>query len=135
MFFRWSDFKMRTKLLTLASIGIVGLAVIGVMSTLNLKHSNNDLRHLNSSIQDVTRLGEMKSKLLSARLDVVYMMALEDMTKLNEKRADFSKQIEAIRTLQNEVDKSGLDQERKGLLASFKEGSEAYATQGTKLAE
>jgi methyl-accepting chemotaxis protein len=135
MSFNWSDLKMRTKLLTLSSIGIVGLLVVGFMSTLDLKHANYDLRRLSSSIQEVARFGEMKSRLLTARLDVVYMMALEDEAKLNEKNDDYKKQIAAIRDLVKEVEQQEMDQEEKKLVTAFKEGGEAYAVQGIKLAD
>jgi methyl-accepting chemotaxis protein len=133
--FRWADFKMRTKLLTLASIGIFGLIVIGTMSSIDLKHANRDLQQLNDGIHQVTRFSDMKNKLLMARLDLVYMMALDDMTKINEKLDDYSKQMAAVRSLVKEAEQSGLDQEEKGLITTFKDGSEAYAVQGGKLGE
>ena len=86
MKFSLSDLKMRTKLLLLASIGILGLVVIGTLSTLDLKQANRDLAQINSSIQTVTNFGEMKSRLLMARLNLVYMMALTDMTRISDRR-------------------------------------------------
>jgi methyl-accepting chemotaxis protein len=135
MNFKWADLKMRTKLLTLASIGVVGLIVTGVMGTTDLRHANQNLRELNNNIQDVTRFGEMKSRLLTARLDLVYMMALEDATKINDKFDDYNKQIGAIRTLVKDFDQDRLDQEEKVLFTTFKDGAEAYATQAVKVGE
>jgi methyl-accepting chemotaxis protein len=136
MYMKWADLKMRTKLMTLASIGIVGLLVVGIMSTLDLKHANTELRDLNSSIQANSKFSEMKNRLLMARLDVVYMMVLEDMTKINEKNADFKAQFVAIGTLLKDIEQnSELDKEGKTHFTAFKEGSEAYAVQGTKLAD
>ncbi|HBA72129.1 MAG: chemotaxis protein [Geobacteraceae bacterium GWC2_55_20] len=135
MKFSLSDLKMRTKLLLLASIGILGLVVIGTLSTLDLKQANRDLAQINSSIQTVTNFGEMKSRLLMARLNLVYMMALTDMTRISEKFDDYNKQISEIRNLIKQVEQQELDQEEKDLLATFKAGVEAYAVQGSKLAE
>ena len=132
---KWSNFKMRTKLLTLASIGVAGLLMVGVMSVVDLTRANKDLQQLNSGIQEVTRFSEMKNRLLMARLDLVYMMALQDMVKINEKYDDYNKQFTVIRTLVQEVEHSDLDQDEKRLAATFKDGEEAYAVQGTKLAE
>lgn len=135
MKFRWQDFKMRTKLLTLASIGIVGLIIVGAMSTLDLKHANNGLRELNGQMYHVSHFGEIKSKLLTARLDLVYMMVLEDAAKLNEKFEDYHKQVASIRGLLKEIEQTDLDQEEKNKLAAVKDGFEAYVVQGTKLGE
>lgn len=122
--------------MTLASIGIVGLIVIGAVGTLNLKRANQDLREINGQIFHITHMGDIKSKLLTARLDLVYMMALEDVTKLHEKFDDYSKQVASIRKLLKEVEqKTDLDQEERALLTKVNEGVEAYVVQGTKLGE
>lgn len=133
--FRWADFKMRTKLLTLASIGVLGLIVVGAMSTLGLKHANSDLRDLNGQLFHVSHFGEINSKLLTARLDLVYMMALEDVAKVKEKFDDYHKQVAAIRSLLKEVEKVDLNQEEKLKVSSLNDGIEAYVVQGTKLGE
>jgi hypothetical protein len=77
----------------------------------------------------------MKNRLLMARLDLVYMMALEDMTKLNEKYEDYNKQFAAIRELTKEAGKKELTAEVNGYVGTFRDGLEAYALQGGKLAE
>jgi methyl-accepting chemotaxis protein len=133
--FRWADLKMKTKLLTLASIGILGIMAIGALSTFDLKRANHDLRELNGSLINVSQFGEINSKLLTARLDLVYMMALEDLSKVSNKYDDYIKQVAAIRGLINEVEKSDLDQEERTKLSSLKDGVEAYVVQGTKLGE
>lgn len=135
MKFKWADFKMRTKFLTLASIGVAGLIATGVMSTINLNHANQDLRQLNNGIHHVTRFSEMKNKLLTARLDLVYMMALSDMSKINEKLVDYNKQMSAIRSLLKDTGQDDLNSTEKEHITAFAEGSEAYAVQGAKLAE
>jgi methyl-accepting chemotaxis protein len=126
---------MRTKLLLLSAVGVIGLLAIGILSIYDLKHANQNLRDLNNNISEVTRFSEMKSRLLTARLDVVYMMALDDMSKINDKFDDYSKQFSAIRTLQKEVDKTNLTEDEQKYFTSFIEGSEAYAVQGLKLGE
>ncbi len=132
---KWADLKMRVKLLLLASIGIIGLIVIGLISTLDLKHANQNLNRVNSGIQVVTKVSKMKEHLLLARLDLVYMMALNDMAKLKDKFDDYNRQLTSIRTLLKEIEQTDLDQKELGLITAFKEGSETYAQQGNKLAE
>ncbi len=132
---KWACLKMRTKMLILSSIGIIGLLVVGVMGTFDLKHADNDLSLLNTRVQAVARFNEMKNRLLMARLDLVYMMSLRDIAKLNEKNDDYNKQITTIRSLIKEAEQTEQEQEAKDLVAAFKDGNEAYASQGNKLAE
>ena len=67
MSYRWSDMKMRTKLLTLVAVGIVGLIIVGAMGMLNQKRAQAELKQLNTSIQHVSEFSEMKSRFLTAR--------------------------------------------------------------------
>lgn len=131
----WADLRMQTKLLVLSSVGIIALLIVGTMSTLNLKQANSELGKLNTSINHVANFAEMKSRLLTARLDLVYMMALDDEAKLAEKNDDLKIQLQAIQERLKTVDVSTLDREESELIAAFKGGAEAYAVQGTKLAE
>jgi methyl-accepting chemotaxis protein len=131
---KWSDFKMQSKLLVLSLIGIIGVIFVGAMSTIDLKQANNTLKDLNQNIHAVTKFAEMKTRFLTARLDVVYMMSLEDEAKLADKYDDMNSQITAIRSLVKDVESSSLTREEREWLGIFKEGSEAYAVQGSKLA-
>ena len=88
MKFSWADLKMGTKLLILAATGIIGLIIIGFMGIRDLKKANRNLRSLNDNITHVAKFGEMKSQFLTARLDLVYMMAIQDPDKLREKYED-----------------------------------------------
>jgi len=135
MIFSWSDLKMRTKLLFLAAAGIIGLIVVGAIGIVDLKHANSELRSLNEIVGHVTKFGEMKSQFLTARLDLVYMMALQDTDKLREKQEDYGKQVAAIQNTLQELEKTPLEAEEAALVKTVKEGVSAYAAQGNKLGE
>ena len=130
----WSNLKMKQKLFALVAIGVVGLVIVGVTSTINLRHANRDLRQLNESIHDVSRFSEAKNKLLLARLDIVYMMALQDISKLKEKNDDLEKQFGSLQEFFKEMEQMNLGSEEKTLAHDFKEGCEAYSVQGRKAA-
>ena len=135
MIFSWSDLKMRTKLLFLAAAGIIGLIVVGAIGIVNLKHANRELRSLNENVGHVTRFGEMKSRFLTARLDLVYMMALQDAAKIHEKHEDYGKQVAAIQNTLQALEKFQLEAEEAALVKTVREGISAYAAQGKKLGE
>ncbi len=132
---KWVDLKLRTKLLTLVSLGIIGVVIVGIMSIANQKHANNDLRELNNNVRNVAVYGELKSLLLTARLDLVYLMALEDMDKLQTKNDDYKAQMVRIKKLISDAEQSKLTPEDKNQLTQFKEGCEAYEAMGNKVAE
>ena len=131
----FNDLKMQTKLLLLSSVGIIGMVFVGVMSTDNLRQANSDLKGLNQGIRNVTKFAEMRSRLLTTRLDVVYMMSLEDEAKLSNKFEDMKSQIKAIETLVKAAESARLAPAEKESLGAFKDGAEAYAVQGGKLAD
>lgn len=131
---RWADVKMMGKLLTLASFGTIALVAVGVMGILNMTHSNNDVHSLTSNVREMTIYSELKERLLIARLDVIYMMALEDSGKLNEKYKNYQDQITKIRELLNKTKQMSLDAEEKKHLATYAEGCDAYDAQALKLA-
>ncbi|WP_246545737.1 methyl-accepting chemotaxis protein [Pelotalea chapellei] len=125
---------MRTKLLALVAVGIVGLLIVGTMGMINQKRSQAELQLLNNSIHHVAEFGEMKNRFLAARLDLVYMMALKDEVKLKDKFDDYNKQIESIRTSLKKVNTADLAPKEQELVTVFREGVESYSIQGTKLA-
>ncbi len=132
---KWIDLKLRTKLLTLVSLGVVGVIIVGMMSIANQKHANGNLRELNNNVRNVAVYGELKSVLLTARLDLVYMMALEDITKIQAKNDDYKAQMLQIKKLIGDAEQSRLTPEDKSQLTQFREGCEAYETLGNKVAE
>lgn len=71
---KWADFKMQSKLLVLSLVGISGVIFVGAMSTIDMKQASNALKDLNQNINEVTKFAEMKTRFLTARLDVVYMI-------------------------------------------------------------
>jgi methyl-accepting chemotaxis protein len=130
-----NNFKMQTKLLLLSCVGAFGMLVVGVISTNSLNQANHSLEDLNQGIHNVKKFAAMKNRLLTTRLDVVYMMSLEDDARLAEKNSDMKSQIQAIEALVKEAEAANLEPKEKGWLTSFKEGSAAYAAQGGRLAE
>ncbi|GFO66920.1 methyl-accepting chemotaxis protein [Geomonas limicola] len=131
----FADLKMSLKLVSLCSVGILGMLIIGITSTSNLTRSTHHLQELNSGINQVVGFSELKSRLLTTRLDVVYMMSLEDDAKLKEKHQDMKQQLTRITELVAKLEADKLEGEEKQLLTDYKSGAEAYAAQGEKLAE
>jgi methyl-accepting chemotaxis protein len=98
-----NNFKMQTKLLLLSCVGAFGMLVVGVISTNSLNQANHSLEDLNQGIHNVKKFAAMKNRLLTTRLDVVYMMSLEDDARLAEKNSDMKSQIQAIEALVKHV--------------------------------
>jgi methyl-accepting chemotaxis protein len=132
---RWADLKMQTKLFVLSMIGIISMVVIGCMGSMYLRHDSQTLKEINSSVQHVTRFGEMKSQFLTARLDLVYMMSLRDPAKLKEKLDDYNAQMADIQAALKTTPLDELDAKEKELVIAINSGVEAYQAEGRKLGE
>ncbi|GFO58131.1 methyl-accepting chemotaxis protein [Geomonas silvestris] len=131
----FADLKMSLKLVLLCSVGILGMLIIGITSTNNLTRTTHHLQELNDGIHQVVDFAELKNRLLTTRLDVVYMMSLEDEAKLSEKHQDMKLQLARITDLVGKLEGGKLSDQEKRLLSDYKNGAEAYAAQGGKLAE
>ncbi|HEY4744426.1 MAG TPA: methyl-accepting chemotaxis protein [Desulfuromonadaceae bacterium] len=131
----WSDLKVRTKLFVLVLASCLALVAVGGMGLGGMRSSNHALEESNQSIGHVAMLGGMKSDFLVMRLDLVYMMALKDQTKLKEKWEDFAVKTAAVRDAMKKFEASGLDKQELAALAAFRDGFENYVVNGTKLGE
>jgi len=131
----WNDLKVRTKLFVLVLASCLALVAVGSMGLGGMRSSNHALEESNRSIQHVALLGGMKSDFLAMRLDLVYMMALKDQTKLKEKWDDFAGKTAAVRDAMKKFEASGLDRQELATIAAFRDGFENYVVNGTKLGE
>ena len=132
---RWTDLKVKTKIVVLVSICCLSLVAVGALGLFNMKRLNSDLGRVDQSTQHVATMQEMKNHFLQMRLDLVYMMVLRDTAKLNEKWDDFNLQVKSVREGLNALDHASLDEMETNGLQEFRKGFEEYITQGTKLAE
>ncbi|RII29653.1 MAG: methyl-accepting chemotaxis protein [Geobacter sp.] len=130
---KWSDLKVRTKLMVMVGIFCLALAVVASMGLKGMHSGNLSLDVSNQNLQQVACLGSMKSDFLAMRLDLVYMMALSDSIKLKEKWDDFSSKAEAVRTALQKFETDSKDRHSKDSIVLFKEGFEKYVINGTKL--
>jgi len=131
----WTDMKVKAKIMTLVLASCVGLVVVGSFGMVNMSRMKGDEAELKEGMQQVVLLQDMKNGFLAMRLDVVYMLALKDTAKLDEKGKDFAAQVEGVRTRLAAFEKSAIDEKEKEGIKTFRQGFEAYAVEGGKLAD
>ncbi|WP_185242469.1 methyl-accepting chemotaxis protein [Citrifermentans bremense] len=131
----WMNLKVKTKCLCLVAIAVVTLTVIAGTSLLKMSHMAEDEKALSESVTHVGLLNDMKNDLLAIRLDLVYMLSLEDAAKLQEKVDDLNLRKKEIQAGLDKFLKYDLQPSEKEQIGRFKEGYEAYLVQGTKLQE
>jgi methyl-accepting chemotaxis protein len=131
----WSDLKIKGKISMLSGVGTICLIAVGVLGITDMKHLNGDLHDLDNSVRQVALFGEMRSRFLMARLDLVYMMTLKDSAKLNDKWADYAKNVALVRSDLKEIVSNNLTAQEKELVSAFNGGFELYANNGQKLGE
>ena len=131
----WGDLKVKVKIMILVAACCIGLVVIGVSGLVNMHKMSVDEGALKTGMEHVALLQDLKNNFLAMRLDLVYMLALKDPAKIEEKAKDFSAQSESIKAKLPKFEKEDLNKDEKEQVKIFREGFEAYVTQGTKLGE
>uniref|UniRef100_C6DZ66 Methyl-accepting chemotaxis sensory transducer n=1 Tax=Geobacter sp. (strain M21) TaxID=443144 RepID=C6DZ66_GEOSM len=131
----WMNLKVKTKCLCLVAIAVVTLTVIAATSLQKMSVMAEDEKALSESVSHVSILNNMKNDFLAIRLDLVYMLSLEDTAKLKEKVDDLNLRKKAIDAGLAKFLKYELDPNEKEQIGRFKEGYEAYLVQGAKLQE
>ena len=129
----WMNLKVRTKCLFLVAIAVVTLVVIAGTSLSRLKLIADNEEKLSTAVSHVALLNELKNDLLAIRLDLVYMMLLEDPAKLKEKAEDMGQRQKSIESGLEKFAKEDIDQKEKELFESYRQGYAAYMVQGQKL--
>lgn len=128
----WADMKVKAKLMVLVAIGCLGVIVVAVLGLVNMKGEDRALGNANENIQQVDILSQVKNDFLSMRLDLVYMLALTDATKVGEKGEDFEKKAAAVKDGVAAFEKYDLEPLEKEQIKVVREGFEAYYPQGRK---
>jgi len=130
----WADMKVKSKIMSLVIAGCVAFMLFGGFGILNMSRMSADEAGLKEGMQQVALLQDMKNHFLAMRLDVVYMLALNDPAAIGEKEKDLAGQAEGLHAKLGLVEKTHLEPEEKDQLKVFKQGFEAYVAEGTKLA-
>jgi len=128
-----NDLKVRTKLRILVFVACVALMVVGVMGLMGMRATHGSLGESNQNMEQVARLGEMKSGFLTMRLDLVYMMALNDQAKLQEKWDDFTRKSAEVRDHLKWFETAPTDSDEREAITAFKDGFNRYVEKGTTL--
>jgi methyl-accepting chemotaxis protein len=131
----WDDLKVRTKVMTLVVGGCSGLLVVSLIGLGNMKKGSADLLQATTMLAEVANAEELKNEFLLMRLNLVYMLALEDKAKLEEKFQGFEKAVATLKEGVAAYEKKGLDARERELSKEFSAGFAAYLVQGKKLAE
>jgi methyl-accepting chemotaxis protein len=131
----WTNLKVKAKIMILVVAGCIGLTAVGVFGIANMHKMNLDEGELNQGMGHVALLQDIKNHFLAMRLDLVYMLALKDPAKIDEKAKDFAMQIESVKGKLARFEKDNIDAGEKEKIKIFREGFDSYVTEGTKLGE
>ncbi|MSM38003.1 MAG: HAMP domain-containing protein [Geobacter sp.] len=131
----WADLKVKAKIMFLVVAGCLGLVIVGLFGVLNMSRMSAAEEQLKSGLEHVALLQDMKNHFLTMRLDLVYMMALKDPAKIEEKEKDFSAQVANVKEKLDKYEKYDLLPVEREQVKSFIQGFEAYVVEGTKMAQ
>ncbi|GAM10097.1 methyl-accepting chemotaxis protein [Geobacter sp. OR-1] len=131
----FGNVRIGTRLLILIAVFSVALIAVGATGLISLRQANNDLEMANEGQSHIAMLSDMDRQFLNIRLDLVYMLALNDTAKLKEKADDMAKRAENIKGIVAKFSKANLNPKETELLKQFNDGFEAYYAAGLRLSE
>ena len=131
----WNNLKVRAKLLIMVCGVCFSLVVVGGFGLVNMRGLSKHMGDLSTGIGQVAQVSEMKSDFLHMRLALVYMLALTDAGKIEQKENEFRKSAASLKDSLDQFLKSDISETEKAQAAEFKAGYEAYMAGGTKLAD
>ncbi|MBC8017679.1 MAG: methyl-accepting chemotaxis protein [Verrucomicrobia bacterium] len=131
----WMNLKVKTKSLILVTIAVATMAAIVGVGLKKMSGMAKNEGELSQAVSHVGLLNELKNNLLTIRLNLVYMLVLEDPAKLQEKADDIQKRKQGINEGIAQFEKSELDATEKELIGGFRQGYEAYLVQAATLTQ
>ncbi|TSK05888.1 MAG: methyl-accepting chemotaxis protein [Geobacter sp.] len=129
----WMDLKVKTKCLVLVTIAVATLIAIVGAGLHKMKVMAGNEHDMSDSVAQVEIINNLKNDFLAIRLDLVYMMLLEDPALIKEKADDLAQRKKNIEEGQAKFLKFNLEPKEKELIRLFKQGYEQYLAQGSKL--
>jgi methyl-accepting chemotaxis protein len=129
----WMNLKVKTKSMILVLIAVATMAVIVGAGLSKMRGMAKNEEEMSIAVKHVGMLNDLKHNLTSIRLDLVYMLVLEDPAKIAGKAEDISKRQQSIQEGMSAFLKYDIDAKEKKLIEEFRQGYEAYLVQGTKL--
>jgi methyl-accepting chemotaxis protein len=131
----WMNLKVKTKALTLVAIAVMTLLVIVGVGLTNMRGMAKNEEDMSVAVKHVGMLNDLKNHLTTIRLDVVYMMILEDPAKIAEKSEDIVRRKQAIADGVAAFRKYQLEAKETELIQTFQQGAADYLAQEAKLEE
>jgi methyl-accepting chemotaxis protein len=131
----WMDLKVNTKSQILVALAVMTIIAIVATGLLKMQKMAGDEEGMSSAVKHVGMLNDLKHDLTCVRLDLVYLLVLDDPAKIQARVDDMAKREQNIKAGVEAFRKYDLEPKEQELLKSFDEGWEAYHLQGVKLAE
>lgn len=131
----WNNMKVKTKLLTLIGGLCITLTAVGVTGLVNLQRLSAALAEANHGMQHISLLSEMKSNFMRMRLDLLYVITVNDSGQMIEKSEDFAKRAQLITAALDKLRNTELTQQETDQLWIYESGFVEYAQLGSKLME
>jgi len=129
----WMNLKVKTKSFILVAIAVATMAAIVGVGLKKMSGMAQNEGDLSQAVSHVGLLNELKNNFLTIRLNLVYMLVLEDQAKLQAMADDIQKRKQYINEGIAKFIKSDLDAKEQELIGSFRQGYEAYLVQAATL--
>lgn len=129
----WSDMKVKSKLLVMICGFSLALTIVGVTGLVNMHRMSVGLGELNIGMKHVESFLKMKNDFLQMRLNLLYVVAVDDAGQIIEKSEDFEKKAKAIKETMADLKAYKLADTERESIELFSKGFEDYWAQGSKV--
>jgi len=129
----WMNLKVKTKSLILVGIAVITLVVIVSTGLYKMRGMARNGEEMSIAVKHVAMLNNLKNDLTTIRLDLVYMLVMDDAAKIAEKAQDITKRKQSVQGEVTAFLKYDLEPKEKELAESFRQGFEAYQVQVAKV--
>ncbi|GFO55435.1 methyl-accepting chemotaxis protein [Geomonas sp. Red276] len=129
----WADLKVKGKLMTLVSIAVLTLAVVVWVGLSKMGRMARNEEDMSIAVTHVSLLNNLKNDLQGIRLDLVYLLSLNDRQIAAEKSRDIVLRKGRIKEGLAAFQKYDLEPKETALVDAFREGFEAYVAKGDQL--
>jgi len=131
----WMNLKVKTKAMIMVAVAVATLVAVVSTGLAKMRGMAANEEGMSTAVKHVALLNDLKYNLTMIRLDLVYLMTLEDPARVTEKTDDIRNRRQTIQEGTTAFMKEDLDAKEKELIEAFRQGVDAYLAQGSKMEE
>lgn len=129
----WMNLKVKSKLLILVTLAAITLVMAVTAGIHKMRSMSANEEEISIAVKHVSMLNNLRYQMTSIRLDILYMLILNDPAKIQEREKDIARLEQGIQEGVAAFLRYDIDGREKELLAAFQRGWDAYRVEAEKV--